>query len=474
MNSMNPPESTQSRHTVGSVSKEKRRPLAKCPDRVGKKHGVQATWRVESAVAADHFAIHRFLLTDFQRPAVAEFQTQLEDPFYEPSTRLIIKDGADIVAHLRMIHREIRFGSTVLPVTYLADVATQPKYRGRGCATALLAEATSRMARESTVLGLLSTNEQPFYAHRGWVVCGRHTYTTASPRSIRSHLQTTAAEHGHLIIPQLGNTTRKPYAIRLWRRVECAALVRLYEQATAGTYGTVVRTKAYWQWLLGRHGHDRIYVAIHGRDKLQLDDELTPIVGYAVTRGGRIVELIGSPGHPEATEQLLVRACGDAMEQDVHSIRLDGHPGHPLHELLANAGGQHICREADHSHVFMARLPKPRHYLKALGKILYQRARAANLSSGCELGLMLEHGRLYLRVHRSDVSLVSGKLGRSYLQCTASQLTQLLLGHVDLAAALRTGRIHASTRIAERTALALFPQLPWWHPSWDFLPASGT
>jgi len=118
----------------------------------------------------------------------------------------------------------------------------------------------------------------------------------------------------------------------------------------------------------------------------------------------------------------------------------------------------------------MARLPKPRLYLNALRATLYQRARAANLSSGCELGLMLDHGRLHLRVQRSGIALSSGKLGRSYLQCTATQLTQLLLGHIDLAAALKNGQVHASTRVAERTALALFPQIPWWHPSWDFLP----
>ncbi len=470
MNSMKPPESGTiktgqwSRETSGGQSQHESR-------RTGRPHGKQASWTVETASAADHFAIHRFLLSVFQRPSASEFQAQLDDPFYEPSHRLLVRDGPEIVAHLRAIHREIRFDTTVLPVTYVGDVATLPQYRGCGCATALLQEATRRMTQDGTVLGLLCTNRQAYYERRGWVVCGRHSYAVAASRSIRSHLQTLAAEQISHIATKLGQGKTRRYTIRLWRRVERAALIRLYEEVVARTHGSIVRTPAYWQWLLSRQGHERIYVAITGRDKLTLDDQLAPIVGYAVTKGGRIVELIGAAEHPEAIRQLLLRACGDAIEQDVHSIRLDAPPGHPMHQLFVHAGGEHVCQEADRSYVYMARLPQPRELLKAIGPILYRRVREADFPSGCELGLMLEHGRIALRVQRSGVSLTSGRLGRSYLQCTAAQLTQLLLGHLDLQAALEAGRIRASTRIAERAALALFPQLDWWHPSWDFLPA---
>jgi hypothetical protein len=186
---------------------------------------------------------------------------------------------------------------------------------------------------------------------------------------------------------------------------------------------------------------------------------------------GRIVELIHAPDKEDAAHQLLARACGDAIEHDVHRIQLDGPPSHPLHAVFTRAGGAYHWHEADRGQVFMARLIKPRRLLKLVGKTLHGRARDAGLPSSCELGLMLENSRLRLRVTRQGAQLLSGKLGRSYLQCTAYQLTQLLLGHLNLADAIDQCRIRASTRVAQQTAAALFPQLPWWLPPWDFLPA---
>ena len=59
------------------------------------------------------------------------------------------------------------------------------------------------------------------------------------------------------------------------------------------------------------------------RDKFELDESLSPIVGYAATREGRIVEIMCSAEHPEASIQLLARACGDAIEKDFFRVRLD-------------------------------------------------------------------------------------------------------------------------------------------------------
>ncbi len=105
-------------------------------------------------------------------------------------------------------------------------------------------------------------------------------------------------------------------------------------------YGPLVRSEAYWQWLVRRGGNERVYVAIDGPDRFELDESLSPIVGYAATREGRIVEMMCSREHPEASIQLLARVCGDAIERDFHRVQLDGPPDAPLHALFLAAGRQ--------------------------------------------------------------------------------------------------------------------------------------
>lgn len=105
----------------------------------------RAAWRVAHATAGDHTLIHQFLLGVTQKPSSAEFQAQVDDPVYEPSDRLLIKVGKQIVAHLRLVRRELRFGRLLLPVGLVVDVVTAPEYRGRGCATSLLQAARKQL-----------------------------------------------------------------------------------------------------------------------------------------------------------------------------------------------------------------------------------------------------------------------------------------------------------------------------------------
>lgn len=415
--------------------------------------------------------IHRFLVSVFHQPSPAEFQAQLEEPSYEPSHRLLIKDGSHIVAHLRMMHRECRFGGRVLPVGILADVATSPEYRGHGCATTLLCAARKELLREGAAFGLLATDNPRFYLRRGWVVCGRHCYSASAPRGILSHLKQRESESESTPPSILKRHDRKRYNIRLWRHVELAALMRLYEENVRDGYGNLERSPAYWRWLVSRGGNQRIYVAINGPDKIELDESLTPIVGYAATREGRIVEIMHAADHPEASVQLLGRACGDAIEKDFLRVRLDAPPRHPLHQLLVEAGGEYGYHEAEQGMVFMANIFKPRRFLKLISRDLAQRAKDAGLPRPCQLGLLVANEKYRLSVSRRGVELIPGTLGRSYLTCSLYELNQLLLGHIDVREAVAAGRLGVSTRVACEIADALFPRVPFWRPPWDDLAA---
>jgi GNAT superfamily N-acetyltransferase len=432
----------------------------------------QASWRVVAATPADQQAIHQFLVSVFHQPSLSEFQAQLDDPTYEPADRLLVKSGPRIVAHLRMLHREMHFGCLVLPVGLVVDVATLPEYRGQGCATALLETACQILLHNGAVLGLLQTDLPRFYARRGWVVCGRHCYSTAGPREILSCLHLRGAEQSRTSEFVLDPPRRKTYNIRLWRQVEQAALTRLYSENTPYAYGAMVRTEAYWRWLVRRGGNERVYVAINGPDRFEIDESLSAIVGYAATREGRILEMMCSREHPEASIQLLARACGDAIECDFHRVRVDAPPGDPLHALFLAAGGSHCYHEADKGMVFMANLFKPRRFLKSVSRHLAQRVAAAGLRRPCQLGVLINDEKFRLVISRRNVKLIQGTLGRSYLRCSRYDMAQLLLGHLDVQDAVASGRLSVSTRLAQDIAAALLPRLPLWRPPWDDLPAA--
>jgi hypothetical protein len=232
-----------------------------------------------------------------------------------------------------------------------------------------------------------------------------------------------------------------------------------------------VRTAAYWRWLVSRNRKLHIYVAIDGPDKLELDDSLTPIVGYAAAHEGRIVELMTSAQHPEAGEQLLMRACADAIEKDYLRVRLDAPHAEPLHALLTHAGGACCNHEADQGMVFMASILRPRHFLRLIGREFGERVKGAGPLHPCQLGLLIQNDKYRLVVSRHKVELVEGTVGRSYLKCSYYDFNQLLLGHLDVRQAQASGRLTVSTHVALEVAALLFPRLSFWRPPWDEVPA---
>src|SRR6476469_3001247 len=71
--------------------------------------------RLATARTGDHPSIHAFLVSVFHGPASGEFQAQLDEPGYDPADRLIVKEGDQIAAHLRLARQTIQLGSAMLP-----------------------------------------------------------------------------------------------------------------------------------------------------------------------------------------------------------------------------------------------------------------------------------------------------------------------------------------------------------------------
>lgn len=424
--------------------------------RASRRGDEQLTWPVVPGQTGDHAAIHQLLVAVFQGPSRDAFAASLDDPFYEPPDRLLIKRLGRVIAHAQITHRVMGLGELRLPVAGLQWLATLPEFRRQGCATRLLEGADRALRASGAVLGLLRTRHPYFFGARGWSLCGRHCQARAGTRRLLAQL----SAQGLL-------TGDQPLSIRPWRQVELPGLMRLYDRSVAHAAGPLQRTEAYWRWLISRKNFDQVYVAIEGPDLMELELAGQAMVGYAVTREDRILELVADPAHPTAARSLLGRACSEAIEQDSNSITLDAPPEDPLWPLFQSAGGECRLHEQWQGEVFMVRVLDVLGFMRALAPELAQRAERAGLTRPCELGLEVDGQKHSITFSRRSARVSRQKLGRSYLRLNRAELARLALGHFSAEEALATGRVQASTRLAQEVAQALFPRLPYWRPPLD-------
>jgi predicted acetyltransferase len=398
--------------------------------------------------AGDHPVVQHLLAEVFQGPSRDAFYSSLDDPFYEPRDRLLVKRSDQTVSHLLLTKRVMHF----------SWLGTLPEFRQLGFASRLVRAADEVMRRDGVVLGVLKTRVPHFFRQFGWALCGRHSQAQAGSRDLLAQLSARGLVPGESSV-----------GIRPWRQVELPALMRLYREMTVGRAGHFERTEAYWRWLVSRKGFERIYVAVDGPDSFELEDDPNKLVGYLITCEDRVLELATANSHRHVARELLARACSEAIERDYHMVTLHAAPDDPLLEIFQIAGGTLECAESNQGEVNMAKLMNPAAFLKMLCPELHCRAEAASLTRPCELGMLVDGEKYRLVVSRRSVKFGRHKIGRSYLACNAANFTRLLLGHLDIGESLAEGRLRASTQLAAETARVLFPRLPVWRPPLDEL-----
>jgi predicted acetyltransferase len=438
--------------------------------------------RLAFAKTGDHPLIHGLLVSVFHGPSPAEFQAQLDEPGYEPADRLIVKDGDEIAAHLRLARQTIHVASATLPSARFMDLATAPEYRSRGLATALLAAGERSAAERGVQVGLTRTRVPALFARHGWTVCGRHVFSSASPQAVLAELvagaEAAQADESAVVFLR---PRSEPIVVRPLRRVELRAVVRLYEQQAAGRFGWPVRSEAYWEWLLSRGACDRVYIAATATDASDFTKLLASIVGYACVRQSRIVELV-TAGSRDAARQLIERICADAREQDDWSVRFDAPPTDALHELFRRSGGTLTVNQEVGGELFMAKLLDPLAVLRSLADELTNRVVPLDLTRPVELGIELRSAgnrkadgaagiveRFRLHLSPEKVRIETGGPSRHCIGLAYSDLAPLLLGDVGARTMMECRRMKATTEKASRVAVELFPGGGWSRPPLDDL-----
>lgn len=428
----------------------------------------RGTVTVTTGRAGDHPAIFRFLQNVFRLPTSTDYAAQLEDPQYEPRDRIVAKLGNQIIGHARVQMRDIQFGDVQLPVGFLCEMATAPEFRNQGIGTALLEQAEQLMLEQGAILGILRTPAVSFYQKQGWCVGGQHHYSLTSPRKILSLLRQTLLEQE----PETTNPLdepQQPLNVRIWRHVEQEALMRLYKQNLHGRFGAIVRTDASWRWLLNRHSFEQVYVAIDGPKKLTIESGFQSIVGYAIVKNGRILELMTDDSRPDIVPDLLERICSDVIERKDVPVRLDAPEGDPLHHLMTDAGGEFLRRTVVGGEVILSKVFNPLTLLKQIRHLLNDRAQASKINLPASLGLVLDGKAYTLTLTPRSAKVTRGKSGKSFLSMSKSVFSQLLLGVCTAEDALQANELEASTKAAEQLAKILFQKLPGHLPPLDDL-----
>lgn len=487
-------------------------------------HTANAPWRLVAGKAGDHLPIWHLLQSVFHGPSSMEFQAQLDEPQYEPTNRLLIKKGDSVIAHLRLSPRTMHFGGIDVPVTHFMDLATNTEYQRLGLATILLAAGERQARAENATLALVRTTAPELFARQGWAESGQHFFSAISPRELLAHLQQSTVAQTFweaLGLPAqstpkralLGEAGAPPsMTIRPMRRMELPAVRAIYDAHARDSFGGTVRSEVYWDWLMSRGGFERAIVAVlplsetRGIGRGARPEEI--VCGVAFVRRSRIVEMLVRPDFPSARTQLLTHLASDWLERGWGSLRLDAPASDPGHAILQNAGGTVVDRPELHGEVFMAKLLAPLSFLRDLTPQLSQRAKAAGLRPGLEIGLVPHpfgsfrrdaedspeaetakrseprsnmipvdnqqpgkgrHWRIV--VTKKGVRIEQGKMPRKQLHLCYRDLTPLLLGYWNVGERCENGDLRPSNAEVQEAATALFPALPLWRPALDDLVA---
>jgi GNAT superfamily N-acetyltransferase len=410
---------------------------------------------VAPARAGDQAEILQLLSGLPSPPSKTEFHSAVDHPDHDSANRLVARLAGRIVGHAEIVPRTVRLGGGTVQAAVLDRVAVLPECRGAGHGQRLVRAAEERMRQFGAAVAFSRTRIAPSFHELGWSVLGRDCATPGRPTAILSRLLEGPKRDG------------EPVTMRQWRHVELPAILRIFTQNAARFVGPLDRSEAYSRWLVSRGAFDSIIVALMGQDRYDLHETTARIVGYCVQSGNRVLELFADPEFPGLEREILARVCAEAIENDRQEIVYESSASDPLHQAVA--GGESLVSANDR--MIVAKVYKPLDVLTAAAPAVADRVAAAGIRETVELGLDAPGFRGSIIVADGKATVHAGRSGRSYLKLSDEELARLLLGQSDPIEAAAAGRMQASTQVAEKLAMQLFPRMPLWCPMWDDLPA---
>ncbi len=204
------------------------------------------------------------------------------DPELGPEDSLLALAAGQPVACVQIFTKRIRLRGEAVGLGGIGSVATQPKWRHQGLATALLQQAIGEMRRRGMALSLLFAGPRPLYEQQGWLSIPQRYLRVSPPDKL----------------PGLPENC----SIRDFERRDLEALRGLYERYAESLETTTLRTPEYWDGQLRYAGSP--------------DEDFT-----VAERDGRIIAYARATGAPDA-RGILEYACTSGAELELGSLVL--------------------------------------------------------------------------------------------------------------------------------------------------------
>jgi GNAT superfamily N-acetyltransferase len=209
------------------------------------------------------------------------------DPTFRDDLCLVAADGARIMSCLQVFRKAVRVGDAVLDVGGVGNVYTDPAYRGRGLASALLRQAIGAMGGHGFDVSLLFATRLAFYGQFGWQSYARHLTFIAPGAAAMS-----------------GQWQIEPFEADR----DLDEVMRLYDRHCAAVSGTTVRDPRYWLGQLRYAGNpDETFLVARAGGRIVAYARSTTLYDFHT-----IIEHACLPGSGDALADLLCALHGAA------------------------------------------------------------------------------------------------------------------------------------------------------------------
>jgi predicted acetyltransferase len=424
--------------------------------------------RIVAGNVGDHPLVMNLLAQIGHGGQIEDFQARLDHPHYQPSDRLLLYVGAELAAHVHATRHAAWFEGVRVALAKFENLAVLPEYRLSAVDDELIAAAETAAAAEGAVVAVVDALDPAPFERRGWSRCRAQGHTRANARAVLAHLE--AQEQSRQ------RRRRSMIRVRTWRHFELDCIRALYESVATGLWGSLVRSEATWQWLIGRKAQDQVLLAAmptrqNADASAERDEASERVVGYAATRGSCILEMATHADRPAARLHLLKQACRDAIDRDHHSISLYTPAADPLHELLVTAGGAWIAdKTVATAPRRMMRLLAPERWIDRGYSLWSDRAAKAGVARPLELVFFVdgEPWRLSLTRRSARLDRTTNDPG-TRIECDHATFQSLLLGNLAITPAIAAGRLRLSSVDLAGPLNAIFPARIFWQSPLDGL-----
>ena len=171
---------------------------------------VRSGFRLSQGRAGDHLLIYALLQSLMQSSSESEFQWNLDRPDYEPTQRLLLWRGDDLVGHIRLARRMIRWRNAWLPTCDLSEFALLPEFAQEDQRVRLLQAAAEDAADAGALLLTCRTYGDVVPPDSSWIANGSVLSYSESPRTFLANCAAFEEQY-----PEL-----KHFRVRPWRYVE--------------------------------------------------------------------------------------------------------------------------------------------------------------------------------------------------------------------------------------------------------------